>query len=181
MWHRNFIPTVFLWVGAQPSFWSIEIEHLLPALQAIFDVAYPGMMHNVQPKGPIVGLVNQCLCSWRSNFGSTAIVLVTNFMASHRDSESGDDDNAEFKQALAEALLSQYAFLYENSDTCNPDEIYRSTFMLEMIETAHVNATTGFLEVPALNTRDLQLNGMQAIIAACAITVGPGSADSDFN
>ncbi|KAG0695980.1 hypothetical protein DFH29DRAFT_1004963 [Suillus ampliporus] len=62
-------------------------------------------------------------------------------MASHRDSESGDDDNAEFEQALAEALLN---------------EIYRSTFMLEMIETAHVNATTGFLE---------------AIIATCAIAL----------
>lgn len=56
-WRRTFIPTVFLWAGAQPKFWTIETEQLLPALQSIFDVAYPGTNHNIQPKGPIIGLV----------------------------------------------------------------------------------------------------------------------------
>ncbi|KAG1814795.1 hypothetical protein DFJ58DRAFT_850584 [Suillus subalutaceus] len=42
--------------SAQPNFWSIEADKLLPVLQAIFDIAYPGMNHNVQPKGPIIGL-----------------------------------------------------------------------------------------------------------------------------
>lgn len=58
IWRRSFIPTVFLWASAQPNFWSIKTEKLLPVLQAIFDAAYPGMNHNVQPKGPIVGLVS---------------------------------------------------------------------------------------------------------------------------
>ncbi|KAG1721167.1 uncharacterized protein EDB91DRAFT_1256633 [Suillus paluster] len=139
-WHRNFIPTVFLWAGPQPNFWTIETEHLLPALQAIFEVAYPGVMHNVQPKGPIIGL-------------------------------SEEDDDFDFEQALVANLLEQYAFLYENPDTCDPDEIYRSAFMLEMIETAHLNATAGSLNVPALNTHDLQSKGMETIIAACAATL----------
>jgi hypothetical protein len=57
-WRRTFIPTVFLWAGAQPKFWSIETEKLLPALQAIFNVSFPGINHTIQPKGPIVGLVS---------------------------------------------------------------------------------------------------------------------------
>ncbi|KAG0692878.1 hypothetical protein DFH29DRAFT_881967 [Suillus ampliporus] len=160
--------TVFLWAGSQLNFWTIEIEHLLPALQAIFEVAYPGVMHNVQPKGPIIGLVNQRLYSWHSNFGSTGIALVANFLASSTYDKSEEDDDFDFEQALAVNLLEQYAFLYENPDTCDHDEIYRSTFMLEMIETAHLNATAGSLDVPALNTHDLQSKGMETIIAACA-------------
>ncbi|KAG0694953.1 hypothetical protein DFH29DRAFT_880366 [Suillus ampliporus] len=61
IWRRSFMPTVLLWAGAQPNFWSMETEHLLPALQAIFDVAYPGTHHNVQPKGPIIGLGMQAV------------------------------------------------------------------------------------------------------------------------
>ncbi|KAG1719818.1 uncharacterized protein EDB91DRAFT_1089096 [Suillus paluster] len=167
-WRRNFIPTVFLWAGSQPNFWTIETEHLLPALQAIFEVPYPGVMHNVQPKGPIIGLVNQCLYSWCSNFGSTGIALVANFLASSTYDKNEEDDDFDFEQALAANLLEQYAFLYENPDACDPDEIYRSAFMLEMIETAHLNATAGSLDVPALNTHDLQSKGMETIIAACA-------------
>ncbi|KAG1852159.1 hypothetical protein DFJ58DRAFT_620950, partial [Suillus subalutaceus] len=114
VWRRNFILTVFLWAGAQPKFWNIESDQLLPALQCIFDVAYPGTDHNIQPKGPIIGL-----------------------------------------QVLAANLLEDYAFLYEDPETRDPDQIYRSIFMLEMIEAAHINAVVGFLDVPALNTHGL--------------------------
>ncbi|KAG1837667.1 hypothetical protein F4604DRAFT_1999623 [Suillus subluteus] len=170
VWCRNFIPTVFLWAGAQPKFWNIESDQLLPALQCILDVAYPGTDHNIQPKGPIIGLVNQRLCSWRSNFGSTAITLVTNFLAASKDDDNEDDedDTNDYEQVLAANLLKDYAFLYEDPETCDPDQIYWSIFMLEMIEAAHINAVVGFLDVPALNTHGLHLTGMQAVIAASA-------------
>ncbi|KAG1882421.1 hypothetical protein F4604DRAFT_1921599 [Suillus subluteus] len=174
MWRRSFIPTVFLWAGAQPNFWSIEADKLLPALQAIFDIAYPGMNHNVQPKGPIIGLVNQRICSWRSNFGSTAMALITNFLATSKDDENEDEDednDIDFEQTLAANLLDEWAFLYNDSDVRDPDQIYRSQFMLEMIESAHMNAIAGFLDVPVLNTDDLQLKGMQVVIAACAASL----------
>ncbi|KAG2743103.1 hypothetical protein P692DRAFT_20747212 [Suillus brevipes Sb2] len=176
-WRRTFIPTVFLWAGAQPKFWSIETEKLLPALQAIFNVSFPGINHTIQPKGPIVGLVNQRLCSWRSNFGSTAIALIANFLAASRDDENGDDNDndngAEYEQGLATFLLENWAFLYEDPETRDADKIYRSVFMLELIESAHINAIAGFLDVPALNTDALQVKGMQAVIAASAAAVGP--------
>jgi len=57
-WRRRFIPTVLLWAGSQPDFWSIEPADLLGALQAIFQVLYPGVNHIIQPKGPIMGVVS---------------------------------------------------------------------------------------------------------------------------
>ncbi|KAG1798403.1 hypothetical protein EV424DRAFT_1352524 [Suillus variegatus] len=150
-WCRTFIPTVFLWAGAQPKFWSIETDKLLRALQAIFNILFPGINHNIQPRGPIIGLVNQRICSWHSNFGSTAIALVTNFLVASRDEENDDDnDSTEYEQGLATFLLENWAFLYEDPETCDADKIYR------------------FLDVPALNTDGLQVKGMQAVIAASA-------------
>ncbi|KAG2073169.1 hypothetical protein BDR04DRAFT_1116517 [Suillus decipiens] len=152
-WHRSFIPTVFLWA----------------ALQAIFDIAFPEINHNVQPKGPIMGLVNQCLCSWHSNFRSTAIALITNFLVASKDNDICDEDNEDdYEQELAASLLENWAFLYEDPENCDPDKIYQSVFMLEMIGSAHINATAGSLNVPVLDTDALQLNGMQAVIAASA-------------
>ncbi|KAG1745456.1 uncharacterized protein EDB91DRAFT_1080365 [Suillus paluster] len=158
-WRNTNLPQIMLRMacgkGAQPNFWSIDTNKLLPALQAIFDVAYPGMNHNVQPKGPIIGL---CICSWRSNFGSTAMALIANFLATSKDDKNEDEDNnIDFEQTLAANLLDEWAFLYNNPDVCDPDQIYWSEFMLEMIESAHMNAIAGFLDVPALNTDDLQL------------------------
>ncbi|KAG1807826.1 uncharacterized protein BJ212DRAFT_1303285 [Suillus subaureus] len=112
--------------SAQPKLWSIKAENLHPALQAIFDIAFPGMNYNVQPKGPIMGL------------------------------------------ELAASLLKNWAFLYEDPENCDPNKIYQSVFMIEMIKSAHINATAGFLNVPALDTDTLQVKGMQAIITASA-------------
>ncbi|KAG1717882.1 hypothetical protein EDD22DRAFT_964301, partial [Suillus occidentalis] len=176
MWQRSFIPTVFLWAGAQPNFWSIETEKLLPALQAIFNIAYPGMNHKVQPRSPIIGLVNQRICSWCSNFRSMVIALVVNFLTTSKDNEDDDEDDdndndTNFEQMLIAELLKEWAFLYEDPEVRDPGQIYWSKFMLEMIEATHLNAVAGFLNVPAINTDDLQLQGVQAVIAACAASL----------
>ncbi|KAG1804345.1 hypothetical protein EV424DRAFT_1544678 [Suillus variegatus] len=182
-WRRSFIPTVFLWAGAQPNFWCIEAEKLHPALQAIFDIAFPGMNHNVQPKGPIMGLVNQCLCSWCSNFRSTAIALVTSFLATSKDNNINDDedDKDDYEQELAASLLENWAFLYEDPDNRDPNKIYQSVFILEMIKSAHINATAGSLDVPALNTDALWLNGMQALEHAFNIVAKPKNFADTFS
>ncbi|KAG2138972.1 hypothetical protein DEU56DRAFT_755690 [Suillus clintonianus] len=72
------------------------------------------------------------------------------------------------RQTLAASLLKEWAFLYKDPEARDPNLIYRSAFMLEMIDGCHINLISGFLDVPALNTDDLQLKGMQAVIAACA-------------
>ncbi|KAG2076164.1 hypothetical protein BDR04DRAFT_1149228 [Suillus decipiens] len=169
-WRNTDLPPLMLEDGIWRRFFIPTTEKLLPALQAIFDVAYPGMSHNIQLRGPIIGLVNQRICSWCSNFGSTPIALVANFLATSKDNEDKDED-AKFEQTLAAELLKEWAFLYEDPEVHDPGQIYRSEFMLEMIEATHLNVIAGFLDMPAINMDDLQLKGMQAVIAACAASL----------
>ena len=86
------------------------------------------------------------------------------------DNEESDDDEP---CDVARCLLEQYAFLYKDPDTCLSNEIYRSPFMLEMIATAQLNAITGFIDVPKLDTQALLSGGMEGVIAACAAAVSP--------
>jgi hypothetical protein len=58
LWHRQFIPTVLLWAGSQSSFWTIKAADLLCAVQAIFNMMYPKVKYNIQPRGPIMGMVS---------------------------------------------------------------------------------------------------------------------------
>ncbi|KAG1765448.1 hypothetical protein EDD22DRAFT_951116 [Suillus occidentalis] len=87
------------------------------------------------------------------------------------DEDNDNDNDANFEQMLAAELLKEWAFLYEDPEVRDPGQIYWSKFMLEMIEATHLNAVAGFLNVPAINTDDLQLQGVQAVIAACAASL----------
>ncbi|KAG1817410.1 hypothetical protein DFJ58DRAFT_850332 [Suillus subalutaceus] len=102
---------------------------------------------------------NQKALSLVCNFGSIAMALIANFLATSKDDENEDedeDDNINFEQTLAANLLDEWAFLYNDPDVHDPDQIYWSEFMLEMIKSAHMNAMAGFLDV---------------VIAACAASL----------
>ncbi|KAG2111406.1 hypothetical protein BD769DRAFT_1674412 [Suillus cothurnatus] len=73
-WRRQFVPTVLLWAGSRSSFWTIEAADLL------------GPYHGRDSK------ITQRLCTWCSNFGSTAIALIANFLASLREHEDEDEE-----------------------------------------------------------------------------------------
>ncbi|KAG1734388.1 uncharacterized protein EDB91DRAFT_1084050 [Suillus paluster] len=105
------------------------------------------------------------------NFGFMSMALVANFLATSKDDEDEDDNDTDFEKTLAASLLEEWAFLYEDPEARDPNQIYQSAFMLEMIDGCHINPISGFLDVPALNTDDLQLKGMQAVIAACAASL----------
>ncbi|KAG1734223.1 uncharacterized protein EDB91DRAFT_1251008 [Suillus paluster] len=62
----------------------------------------------------------------------------TNYFQRSKDK----DNDINFEQTLAANLLDEWAFLYNNPD---------------MIKSTHMNAIAGFLDVPMLNTDDLQL------------------------
>lgn len=122
------------------------------------------------------------MCTWRSNFGSTAIALIANFLASLRESEEDEDEDDEdkkenadgrekFMTEMAASLLEGYAFLFADPDTCKASEIYRSVFMLQMIATTHLNTVTGFIDVPELDTQALSSTRMECVIGACAVAV----------
>ncbi|KAG1761003.1 hypothetical protein EV702DRAFT_1053248 [Suillus placidus] len=104
------------------------------------------------------------------NFGSIVIALITNFLAASKDDENDNenDNDTKHKQALTTYFLECWPFLYEDPKTHDTNKIYRLVFMLELIESAHINMIAGFLNVPALNIDALQLKSMQAVIAASA-------------
>ncbi|KAG2104268.1 hypothetical protein BD769DRAFT_1676255 [Suillus cothurnatus] len=182
LWHRQFIPTVLLWAGSQSSFWTIKAADLLCAVQAIFNMMYPKVKYNIQPRGPIMGMITQHLCTWHSNFGSTAIALIANFLASLRESKDEDEDKDEdenentdsrekFMTQMAASLLKGYAFLFADPNTCKASEIYRSVFMLQMITMTHLNTVTGFVDVPELDTCALSLTRMECVIGAYTVAL----------
>ncbi|KAG2111381.1 hypothetical protein BD769DRAFT_1674374 [Suillus cothurnatus] len=184
-WCRQLIPTVLLWAGSQPNFWTIKAPDLLCALQAIFATMYPGVEHKVQLKGPIMGVATQRLCMWWNNFGSTAIALVSNVLSSvnenidndeQADNDSIDVDTDSDAQEkimvhMAHTLLKDYAFLFADPNTCQTSEIYRSIFMLQMIATVHLNTFIGFVDMPELNTSALPSMQMEGVISACAVAL----------
>ncbi|KAG1751266.1 uncharacterized protein EDB91DRAFT_595426, partial [Suillus paluster] len=110
-------------------------------------------------QGSVFGVTNQRLSEWRSNFGSTAIAIIIDFMARNDDTSPGE---------LAEYLLSDYAFLYEDPEVIDKTKTFQSPFMLQLIATGHFHATSGHADVPALNTDALVVNGIDGVIGMCA-------------
>ncbi|KAG1888703.1 hypothetical protein F4604DRAFT_1915744 [Suillus subluteus] len=118
-WARVFLPTVFLWLGAQEDIWAISDANLLRACHEIFKVVYPDIKYQVATSGSVFGIVTQCVSEWCSNFGSTALAIVINFCISNKDTSAKE---------LAALFLHHYAFLYPNPDEIDKKETFRSTF-----------------------------------------------------
>lgn len=79
-----------------------------------------------------------------------------------------EDSNAE---DLAESLLLNYAYLYEDPDNLDKTTTFRSALVLQLIATSHLQATIGHADVPALNTNALSESGIIGVIAICATAV----------
>lgn len=57
-WARQFLPTVFLWLGAQDELWTITDAKLLHACQEIFKVVFPNIRYKVVTSGSVFGVVS---------------------------------------------------------------------------------------------------------------------------
>jgi len=57
-WAREFLPTIFLWLGAQEELWTIADAKLLHACQEIFKVVYPHVRYRVVTSGSVFGVVS---------------------------------------------------------------------------------------------------------------------------
>ncbi|KAG1734436.1 uncharacterized protein EDB91DRAFT_1084090 [Suillus paluster] len=155
-WLKMFLPTIFLWAGCQPNIWSISNEFLSLTISAIFKVVYPEVQYAPTIQGAVIGVTNQCLSEWGSNFGSTTIAIIIDFMSHNEDTDVME---------LVGYLLTDYAFLYEDPDTLDKGTTYRSPFMPQLIGTAHLQATIGHADVPELKTGTLAKNGIVGVIA----------------
>ncbi|KAG1902158.1 uncharacterized protein F5891DRAFT_978876 [Suillus fuscotomentosus] len=158
-WPKVFLPTIYLWAGSQPNLWNISDDALLEAINHIFQVVYPEVKYAPSLQGSVFGVTNQRLSEWRSNFGSTAIAIIIDFMAWNDDANPSD---------LAEYLLSDFAFLYEDPDVIDKMKTFRSPFMLQLVATGHLQATIGHANVPALNTEALTASGISGVVGIAA-------------
>ncbi|KAG1733919.1 uncharacterized protein EDB91DRAFT_1251223 [Suillus paluster] len=146
-WARQFLPTVFLWLGAQDELWAITDAKLLHACQEIFKVIYPNIRYKVVTSGSVTQRVSE----WRSNFGSTALAMVIDFLNSNRDTSP---------QTLAKLFLNEFAFLYPDPENIDKAETFRSAFVQELLTTAHLARIVGHADVPTLDTDALADSGI---------------------
>ncbi|KAG2039250.1 hypothetical protein BDR03DRAFT_981012 [Suillus americanus] len=122
------------------------------SLNIVFQAVYPELNLAIVQNRAVFLL-------WRSNFGSTAIAIIFNFLTSNNDCDP---------EVLAGLLLKNFAFIFEDMDKCEPDGAFRSAFMLQLLGKAHLSAVNGHAIIPTLKTKDLASKGMAGVIAFCA-------------
>ncbi|KAG1753703.1 uncharacterized protein EDB91DRAFT_1242676 [Suillus paluster] len=158
-WAKKFFLTMMLWASSQESLWSIPDATLLTHIQIIFQAVYLELNLTIVQNGVVFSLTVQRLSEWQSNFSSTAIVIIFDFLTSNNDCDP---------EVLAGLLLKNFAFIFEDTDKCKPDGAFRSAFMLQLLGKAHLSAINGHAIIPALKTKDLASKGMASVIAFCA-------------
>ncbi|KAG1763348.1 hypothetical protein EV702DRAFT_982922, partial [Suillus placidus] len=162
-WPKHFLPTLYLWAGSQDDLWQISDVSLIKALQCIMDELYDtDLQYNVTSQGSVFGIATQRLAEWRSNFGSTGLAIMIDFFARNKDTEP---------KVLGTALISDFAFIFEDMDNIDPMQAYCSPFMLQLFATAHLHSIVGHVEVSALKTGVLAAIGMAGVLGICAASV----------
>ncbi|KIK75807.1 hypothetical protein PAXRUDRAFT_29040 [Paxillus rubicundulus Ve08.2h10] len=138
-WSHSFISTATLWCSIQPNMWSVPEEELTSALQAIFNIVYPGVKYQVTTSGSVFSVMLQWLSEWWSGFGSTALAMLIDFF-------SKLDVNVNIL-GVAKDLKTGYTFLQEDPDSPQEEGMFCSTFLLELIGSTHLSNITGFVEL----------------------------------
>ncbi|KAG2137010.1 hypothetical protein DEU56DRAFT_912781 [Suillus clintonianus] len=111
LWRKQFIPTVLLWAGSQPNFWTIEAADLLAAGAGHFQRDVPRREASNPTQGPHHGCGHPATTRTRTGV-----------------EDENTDNEEQYMVQMATSLLEGYAFLFADPDTCKPSEIYRSVF-----------------------------------------------------
>lgn len=72
---------------------------------------------------------------------------------------------------IGKALLTDFAFLFEDMDDMDPMQAFRSPFMLQLFASVHLHIIMGYVEVTALQTDVLAAIGMVGVLSICAASV----------
>lgn len=101
------------------------------------------------------------MCDWRHNIASTALAIVISLLqCASNDCEVKD---------MADILLDSCSFLYEDLDTSSPNKAFRSNFMLQLLNAAHLQYVNGALQ--SLFAISLPLYTYSGIIGLCGAAV----------
>ena len=187
MWAKDIIPALLLWAGSLADPWTISDDELMRTLRIIILAIAPGFedLNDIRPGTAIfntvllvlftllfdscfLGQAYQRLCQWRSNFGSTAITLITHFLVS--DKKIGVPSLGEI-QGLCSELLEDFEFLYLDQDFRKPENIFRSPFVLFLLGHAHLRPCADSPDVPELKIEDLKKLGIKGALALTCTAV----------
>ncbi|KIN94160.1 hypothetical protein M404DRAFT_35342 [Pisolithus tinctorius Marx 270] len=88
-WLKQMLPTLLMWAGSFADPWAIPDLELMTALRIITTSLVSDFdSHAVCPGTPTFVLATRQLGLWCSNFSSTAIALITHFLASDPDDDA---------------------------------------------------------------------------------------------
>ncbi|KAG1809451.1 hypothetical protein EV424DRAFT_1350016 [Suillus variegatus] len=145
-WVKAFLSMALIWTGSQANPWEISKSLTADALQEIFDMVYPDVNYKVNSNGAVFAVTQQRLSEWRSNIGSTVLVIVIDFCSCIKDASNA---------LVAKQLLKDCTFIYEDLDNISWETAYLSAFVLQMIVSTHLSAIVDHASVPALDTDKL--------------------------
>lgn len=161
-WTKKYLPTILLWAGSYKDIWVIPDDVLLHHAQLIFDAVYKDLNIVLVHNGVVHSLTARRISEWRSNFGSTAIAIIMDFMTRNSDCAPSD---------LATSLVHDWIFVYEDPDSPSPLTAYRSPFILQLLGRAHFNVIKGYVKVPAFDMHDLVTSGMPRVLALSTVAI----------
>ena len=103
----------------------------------------------------------QCLCDWRHNIASTSLAIIMSLLqCAESDHEVRD---------MADMLLEDCSFIYKDLDSSNMQKAFHSHFMLQLLNTAHLQYMTSAMQsVMCINP---PLGNYVGIIGLCGIVV----------
>ncbi|KAI6008459.1 hypothetical protein EDC04DRAFT_2907173 [Pisolithus marmoratus] len=123
VWSKIIMPALLVWAGSLADPWMILDDKLMQLLQTIIMATFPDFpnLDEIHPGMPMFTIVSQQLCQWRSNFGSTAITVISHFLVSDLNSAVPSPPEVWLK---CSKLLDKLVFLYSDQETLNPKTIF---------------------------------------------------------
>ncbi|KAH7904805.1 hypothetical protein BJ138DRAFT_1119068 [Hygrophoropsis aurantiaca] len=171
-WLKDFMNTLILWAGSQGG-WEIDRHALISSAQIIFDAVFPEIEYEIEFGCPVYAVFTQRLSEWRSNIGSTAIALMTDFCSRSKEVDPEDPDTTPKKpKDIAKQLLAKCCFVYQDPNNPTKETAYFSTFVLQMLAKTHLSAISEAVDIPELETQELALGSrMEGVIMLCVISL----------
>ncbi|KAI5992851.1 hypothetical protein EDC04DRAFT_2807633 [Pisolithus marmoratus] len=163
VWSKIIMPALLIWAGSLADPWMILDDKLMQSLQTIIMATFPDFpnLDEICPGMPMFTIASQQLCQWCSNFGSTAITVISHFLVLDLNSAVPSPPKVWSK---CSKLLDKLVFLYSDQETLDLKTIFQSYFILYLLGHAHIQACTS-PNMLKLIFEDLKRTGIKGALA----------------
>ncbi|KAI6024360.1 hypothetical protein EDC04DRAFT_2724916 [Pisolithus marmoratus] len=156
VWLKIIMPALLIWAGSLADPWMISDDKLMQSLQTIIMATFPDFpnLDEICPGMPMFTI-------WCSNFGSTAITVISHFLVLDLNSAVPSPPKV---WSECSKLLDKLAFLYSDQETLDPKTIFQSYFMLYLLGHVHIQACAS-PNMLKLIFKDLKRTGIKGALA----------------